>query len=112
MVSSQDEDQLLGLRASLADVDEPSKVAAMSFHGSSCGGRSGGQGGGGSRGSQSGSGRVGGQQAGGQLVTSQFKAAASLLPRELARFQSGLCVDYFSHGEKAYSCAAPCSWGN
>ncbi len=80
MVSSQDEDQLLGLQASLADVYEPSKVAAMSFHGSSCGGRSGGQEGGGSRGSQSGSGRVGGQQAVGQLVTSQLKLQPHFSP--------------------------------
>jgi hypothetical protein len=63
--------------ASLVDVDEPSLVAAFSPRGSGRGrgrGRS-------SRGGQGSSSRGGGQQPGGQQGTSQFKAAASLLPR-------------------------------
>jgi hypothetical protein len=94
--------------ASLVDVDEPSPVAVVSPRGSGRGrgrGRS-------SRGGQGGSPRGGGQQPGGQQGAGQSKAAASLLPREMARIQSGLCLYHFNHGEKAHSCTPPCNWGN
>ncbi len=94
--------------ASLVDVNEPSLVAVVSPRGSGCGrgrGRS-------SRGGQGSSPRGGGQQPGSQQGTGQSKAAASLLPREMARNQSGLCLYHFNHGEKAYSCTPLCNWGN
>jgi hypothetical protein len=93
--------------ASLVDVDEPAAVAAVSSRGShrGRGGRSRG-----SRGGQAGAGPSGGQQPGG--VATQSKAAASLLPREMARIQSGLCPKHFNFRDKAHSCTPPCSWGN
>jgi hypothetical protein len=94
--------------ASLVDVDEPSSVAAVSSRGSGRGARSGAR----SRGNKSSSVKQVGQQPGGQQAAGQSKAAAPILPRELARIQSGLCVAHFNHGEKAFSCTAPCSWGN
>jgi hypothetical protein len=36
-------------------------------------------------------------------VTSQSKAVASLLPREMACIQSGLCLYHFNRGKKAHS---------
>jgi hypothetical protein len=94
--------------ASLVDGSEPSPVAAVSSRGTSRGGRPGGR----SRGHRGGSARQGGQQPGGQQATSQSKAAGPMLPRELARIQSGLCLAHFNHGDKAFSCTAPCNWGN
>jgi hypothetical protein len=93
--------------ASLVDVDEPAQVAAVSSRGSGRG-RSGGHRGG--RAAPSGGGS--GKQPGGQQAASQSKAAASLLPREMARIQSGLCPKQFNYGDKAHSCTPPCSWGN
>ncbi len=94
--------------ASLVEVDEPSQVAVVSSRGSGRGrGRSRGN-----RGGVAGGPRGGRQQPGGQQVASQSKAAASLLPREMARIQSGLCLYHFNHGEKADSCTPPCNWGN
>ncbi len=83
-------------------------MAAVSSRGS---GRGRGRGRG-SRGGSAGPSRGGGQQPGGQQAPGQAKAVASLLPRELARIQSGLCLSHFNHGEKAYSCTPPCNWGN
>jgi hypothetical protein len=71
--------------ASLVDVDEPAQVAAVSARGA---GRS--KGGRGGRCSSSQSSWGGGQQPVGQKATGQSKAAVSLLPREMARIQSGL----------------------
>jgi hypothetical protein len=91
--------------ASLVDVEEPSPVAVVSSRGSGRGlGR-----GRGSHGGSAGTSRGGGQQVPGG---GQSKAAASLLPREIARIQSGLCLYHFNHGEKAHSCTPPCNWGN
>jgi hypothetical protein len=90
--------------ASLVDVDEPSSVAAVSSRGSSRGGKFGGR----SRGSKGSTSKPNG----GQLASGQPKAAAPVPPKELARIQSGLCMAHFNHGEKAFSCTAPCNWGN
>jgi hypothetical protein len=92
---------------SLVDVDETSSVAAMSSGGSNPGkgGRShGGQG------RQAGGGTGRGQQPG--VVATQSKAAASLLPREMARIQTSLCLKRFKYGDKAHSCTPTCNWGN
>jgi uncharacterized membrane protein YgcG len=93
--------------ASLVDVDEPAQVAAVSSRGSTRGRRGHGRGGG-----SAGSTRGGGQQSGGQQVPGQPTAAALLLPRELVRIQSGLCLNHFNYGDKARSCTPPCNWGN
>jgi hypothetical protein len=93
--------------ASLVDVDEPAQVAAVSSRGSGRGRSGGGRGG---RAMPAGGGS--GKQPGGQQVAPQSKAAASLLPREMARIQSGLCPKHFNYGDKAHSCTPPCSWGN
>ncbi len=97
----------LRLPAFWVDVDEPAQVAAVSSRGSGRG-RSGGNRGG--RAAPTGGGS--GKQPGGQQAASQFKAAASLLPREMARIQSGLCPKHFNYGDKAHSCTPLCSWGN
>jgi hypothetical protein len=94
--------------ASHLDLDEPSPVAAVSSRGF---GRGGGRGRN-SRGGSAGSSRGGGQQTGGQQSPGQSKAAASLLPREMARIQSGLFLSHFNNGERAHSCTPPCNWGN
>jgi hypothetical protein len=93
--------------ASLVDVDEPSQVEVVSARGlgRSCSRGCGGHGG------QACSSWGGGQQHCGQQVTSQYKAAASLLPREMACIQSGHCLYHFNHGEKAHSCMPPCNCG-
>jgi hypothetical protein len=95
--------------ASLVDMDEPAQVVAVSACG--VGRRKGGRGRGG-RCSSSQSSCGGGQQPCGQQATGQSKAAVSLLPMEMARIQSGLCLLHFNHGEKAHSCTPPCCWGN
>jgi site-specific DNA-cytosine methylase len=94
--------------ASLVDVEEPSPVAVVSSRGSGRG-RARGRGG---RGSSAGTSRGGSQQPGGQQAPGQSRAASSLLPREMARIQSGLCLYHFNHGDKAHSCTPPCNWGN
>jgi hypothetical protein len=79
--------------ASLVDVDEHSPVAA----GSNCGlghGRSQGRG---SHGGPAGSSRGRGTQPDGQQGTNQSKAAASLLPMEMAHIQSDLCLYHLNH---------------
>ncbi len=86
--------------ASLVDVDKPFQVAVVSSRGL---GRSGGHNCGG-HGGQASSSPDGGQHPGGQQVTSQSKAVASLLPREMACIQSGLCLYHFNFGKKAHSC--------
>jgi hypothetical protein len=95
--------------ASLVDVDKPAQVAVVSSHGSARG--RGGRGRGG-HGGPAGPTRGGGQQSGGQQMSSQPTAVASLLPREMARIQSGLCLNHFNYGDKARSCTPPCAWGN
>ncbi len=94
--------------ASLVDEDEPCSFAAVSSQGSSRGAKSGAR----SRENKSSSARQGGQPPGSQQVFGQSKAAVPVLPRELVRIQRGLCVAHFNHGEKAFSCTAPCSWVN
>jgi hypothetical protein len=79
--------------ASLVDMDEPSSVAAVSSRGSGRGAKSGVW----SQGNMSSSARQGGLQPGGQHAAGQSKAAAPVLPKELARIQSGLCVAHFNH---------------
>jgi hypothetical protein len=95
--------------ASLVELEEPSTVAAVSSRGSGRGGRTGSRGGRSGRGGVS---RGGGQQPSGLQTAGQPKAAAPLHPKELARIQSGLCVAHFNHGDKAFTCTPPCSWGN
>jgi uncharacterized membrane protein YgcG len=92
--------------ASLVEAEEPASVAAVSSRGSSRG--KGGRG----RGGRGGPTRGGGNQQGGQQSSGQPTAAASLLPREMARIQSGLCLNHFNYGDKARSCTPPCVWGN
>ncbi len=93
--------------ASLVDVDEPAQVAALSSRGLTLG-----RGGRGRGGGPAGSARGGGQQSGGQQASGQPTAAASLLPREMARIQSSLCLSHFNYGDKACSYTPPCNWGN
>jgi hypothetical protein len=96
--------------ASLVDVDEHAQLAAVSSRGSdhSRGGR-GREG----HGGQAGAARGGGQQPGGLQVTTQSKAVvASLLPKEMVRIQSSLCLYHFIYVDKAHSCTTPCNWGN
>jgi hypothetical protein len=92
--------------ASLVDVDEPAQVAAVPSRGSTRG-----RGGHGCGGGPAGSAR-GGQQSGSQQASGQPTAVASLLPREMARIQSSLCLNHFNYGDKACSCTPPCNWGN
>jgi hypothetical protein len=93
--------------AALVDLDEPAAVAAVSSRGSGRGGR-----GRGGRGGASGAGRGASQQPAGQQAPGLARAAAPLLPKELARIQSGLCLKHFNYGDKAHSCTPPCNWGN
>ncbi len=86
--------------ASLVGVNKPFLVAAVSSRGSSGSGSSSGLNG---RSSQASSSRQGSQQPGSQQATGESKAAASLLPKELARILSSLCMAHFNHGEKAFS---------
>ncbi len=54
--------------------------------------------------------RSSGQQPGGLQATAQSKAVASLLHKEMARIQSGLCLYHFNYGDKAHSCTPLCNW--
>jgi hypothetical protein len=93
--------------ASLVDVDEPSSVAAVSSRGSGRGAKSGAR----SRGNKTSSvGRVACSLAVSKRLTSLKLWPQSCL--KSSRIQSGLCVAHFNHGEKAFSCTAPCSWIN